>query len=150
MFEIDHVAAAVEDADAAVEAFVEATDAEHVMTLDSEEWQYRTAYMLAGEDMFTLISPLSEESFMHDYIESRGPGFHHIGVNVDDLDAAVDAMTALGGEVIMEDDIDGVRREKTLHPRSWFGLQVQLIEWYPEVEDSARAHIEAMRTVKED
>jgi methylmalonyl-CoA epimerase len=149
MLEIDHVAAAVEDADEAVSGFVEATDAEHVLTLDSDEWHYRTAYMLAGEDMFTLISPLSAESFMHDYIEERGPGFHHIGVNVDDLEAAVASMEAMGGEVIMEDHIEGVRKEKTLHPKSWFGLQIQLIEWADEVEDSARGHIEAMRTVKE-
>lgn len=150
MFEIDHVAAAVEDADAAVDGFVEATDAEHVLTLDSEEWQYRTAYMLAGEDMFTLISPLSDDSFMHDFIERRGPGFHHIGVNVDDLDEAIGAMEARGGEVIMSDHIEGVRREKTLHPKSWFGLQVQVIEWADDVGDSARAHIEAMATTKEE
>jgi hypothetical protein len=58
-------------------------------------------------------------------------------------------MEATGGEVIMEDHIEGVRREKTFHPKSWFGLQVQVIEWADEVEDSARGHIEAMRTVKE-
>jgi 4-hydroxyphenylpyruvate dioxygenase-like putative hemolysin len=149
MFEIDHVAAAVEDADEAVTGFVEATDAEHVLTIESDEWHYRTAYLLADDDMFTLISPLSEESFMHDFIERRGPGFHHIGVNVDDLDATAASMAAMGGEVIMEDHIEGVRTEKTFHPNSWFGLQIQLIEWDDGVEDSARGHIEAMRTVKD-
>ncbi len=145
MYEIDHIAAVVEDLDSAVEGFVGATGAEHVWTKTTEEWGYRTAYLLAGSDMFTLIEPISEESFIADYLEHRGPGFHHIGVNVKDLDATVEAMTAVGGEVIMEDTIPGVRDEATLHPKSWFGLQVQLIEWHDDVGPSARDHIEAIR-----
>lgn len=149
MFEIDHVAAAVEDLDAARSAFESAADAEHVWTTTSEEWGYRTAYLLAGPDMFTLIEPVSEESFVASYLDQRGPGLHHLGVNVEDLDAAVERMTAAGGEVIMEDTIEGVREEATLHPRSWFGLQVQLIEWHPDVGPTARDHVEAMRAAKE-
>lgn len=145
MFEIDHVAAAVRDLDAAVTGFTEATPAEHVWTVTSEEWGYRTAYLLAGPDMFTLIEPVSGESFMARYLDDRGPGLHHLGVNVADLDAAVERMTGAGGEVIMQDTIEGVRDEATLHPRSWFGLQVQLIEWHPDVGPTARDHIEALR-----
>lgn len=150
MLEIDHTAAAIEDLNAAVEGFVESTGAEHVWTYESEEWQYRTAYMLSGRDMFTLIEPTNTDSFIADYIESHGPGFHHIGVNVENLNVIVDRMTAAGGEVIMEDNIKGVRKEATFHPKSWFGLQVQLIEWDEHVESSARSHIEAMRKAKTD
>lgn len=148
MYEIDHVAAAVADLDAAVDGFVSAAGAEHVWTVESEEWQYRTAYLLAGEDMFTLIEPVSEESFMAAYLEQRGPGFHHIGVSVPDLDAAVERITDAGGEVVMEDSIPGVRDEATFHPKSWFGLQVQFIEWADRVGPTARDHIEALREAK--
>ena len=149
MHEIDHIAAAVTDLEAAREAFVTTTDAEHVWTTESEEWGYRTGYFLAGSDMFTLIEPMTDESFMASYIEQRGPGFHHIGVNVDDLEATIERMTAAGGEVIMEDTIPGVREEATLHPKSWFGLQVQVIEWHDDVGPTARDHIEALRAHKE-
>ena len=74
MYQIDHVAIAVEDLDAAVGDFTGPAGTEHVFTKDSQEWGYRTAYMLAGEDMFTLIQPTSPGSFMADYIERRGPG----------------------------------------------------------------------------
>lgn len=150
MLEIDHVASAVRDVDAACEGFVSAGDAELVWTTVSDEWQYRTAYLLAGPDMFTLIEPTSDESFMASFIENRGPGLHHLGVNVADLDSAVERMTNAGGEVIMEDSIPGVRDEATLHPRSWFGLQIQLIEWDDVVGPSARDHIEALREAKSD
>jgi methylmalonyl-CoA epimerase len=149
MYEIDHVAIAVEDLDPAVEDFVGPAGTEHVWTTESEQWQYRTAYMLAGEDMYTLIEPISEESFMADYLEQRGPGIHHLGVNVEDLEATVSAVTAAGAEVIMENDVSGVRTEATIHPKSWHGVQLQFIEWYPEVGSTPRDHIEAMRAEKE-
>lgn len=150
MDEIDHVAHVIEDLETTLEAFTTAADSEHVWTTESEEWQYRTAYMLAGSDMFTLITLLSAESFIADYLNRHGPGLHHIGVNVTDLDSRIEQLTAAGGEVVMEDTIPGVRDEATLHPRSWFGLQLQLIEWDEEVGSSARAHIEALRAAKED
>lgn len=150
MLEIDHVAAAVHDLDEALAGFESASEVEHVWTVTSSEWGYRTAYLLAGPDMFTLIEPVSAESFMADYLATRGPGLHHLGVNVEDLDAAVDRMTAAGGEVIMTDTIRGVRDEATLHPKSWFGLQLQLIEWHPSVGPTAREHIEALRDAHTD
>lgn len=147
MFEIDHVAAVTRDLDAAVDGMV-AVGAEHVWTVRSDEWGYETAYMLAGDDMFTLITPFRDDSFMADYLESRGEGLHHLGVNVEDLDAAVEAVTEAGAEVIMEDHIPETRREATIHPGSWFGLQIQFIEWHESVGPSAREHIEAVRAAK--
>lgn len=147
MLEIDHIAAAVEELDPAV-AGMEAAGAEHVWTMESEEWGYETAYMLGGDDMFTLITPTTDDSFMADYLDNKGPGFHHIGVNVDDLEATIKTVTDNGGEVIMEDDIPETRIEATLHPGSWFGLQVQFIEWHDSVGPTARDHIEAMQDAK--
>jgi methylmalonyl-CoA/ethylmalonyl-CoA epimerase len=148
MLEIDHVAAAVEDVDATVEAF-EAAGAEHVWTTVEEEFGERVAYMLAGTDMFTLLGPTGEDSVLTPFLETRGPGFHHIGVNVADLDAAVEAFEAMGGEVTMEATVDGVREEVTFDPGSWHGLEVQLIEWDDSVGPTARDHIEAMRDAHE-
>ncbi|MFC7157111.1 VOC family protein [Halomarina halobia] len=150
MYEIDHVAHAVWDASDALEAVTAADGVEHVWTLESDKWHYRTAYLLFGRDMFTLLAPTSEESFVADYLEGNGQGLHHIGANVTDLDAAVDQLTAVGGEVIMEDSIPGVRDEATLHPKSLFGLQLQLIEWDDDVGPTARDHVEAMRSAAAD
>lgn len=120
------------------------------ITVLYDNWQYRTAYVLVGSDMFTLLSPTHEESFVADYLEHNGQGLHHIGVNVTDLDAAVDQLTAVGGEVIMEDTVTDVRTEATLHPKSLFGLQLQLIEWDDSVGPTARDHVEAMRAAAPD
>lgn len=150
MDEIDHVAHAVRNLSEALETLTAADGAEHVWTLESDKWQYETAYNLIGSDMFTLIAPTSEESFIADYLEGNGEGLHHIGVTVSDLDAAVEQLTAVGGEVIMEDTVPGVRTEATLHPKTMFGLQLQLIEWHDDVGPTARDHIEAMRAAAAD
>lgn len=147
MLEIDHVAAATRDLDAAVEGMV-ACGAEHVWTARSDKWGYETAYLLAGDDIFTLITPISDDSFIADYLDSRGEGLHHLGVNVADLDETVEAVTNAGAEVIMEDDIPETRREATIHPGSWFGLQLQFIEWHESVGPNGRDHIEAMRAAR--
>jgi methylmalonyl-CoA/ethylmalonyl-CoA epimerase len=149
MYEIDHVAIAVEDLERAVDTFVDTAGTEHVWTFESDEWEYRTAYMLAGDDMFTFIVPTSDESFIADYLDRRGPGLHHMGVSVGDLDAAVEAFTAAGGEVIMTDTIPDARDEATLHPKSWFGIQLQLIEWHDAVGPTPRDHVAAIRAAKD-
>jgi len=149
MLGIDHVAAAVRDLDAAVDGFTAATGAEHVYTRASPGPGYRTAYLLAGDDMFTLIEPTDDESFVAGFLDRRGPGFHHIGVDVADLDGTVARMTDAGGEVVHEATIPATRDEATLHPNSWFGLQVQLIEWHEGVGPTARDHVEAVRAADE-
>ena len=147
---IDHIAHAVWDLPEALETTTALDGVEHVWTLESDKWQYRTAYMLFGSDMFTLLSPTSEESFVAEYLERNGEGLHHMGVNVADLESAVDRLTDDGGEVIMRDTIEGVRTEATLHPKSLFGLQLQLIEWDDAVGSTAREHIQAMRVADDE
>ena len=147
---IDHIAHTVWNLPDAVKQITATDGVEHVWTFESEKWQYRTAYVLIGNDMFTLITPMSEKSFIADYLEQNGEGLHHIGVNVSNLDDAVDQLTAVGGEVIMRDTIEGVRTEATLHPKSLFGLQLQLIEWDETVGQTAREHIEAVQAAAAD
>lgn len=150
MYEIDHVAIAVRELEPAIEDFADAAGTETVWTYESEEWQYRTTYMLAGDDMFTLVAPTTPESFIADYLDRRGPGVHHMGVSVEDLESTVAVMTAAGAEVIMEDTVPGVREEATIHPKSWYGTQIQFIEWHPDVGPAPRDHVEAMRAAKRD
>jgi hypothetical protein len=73
-----------------------------------------------------------------------------MGVSVEDLEATIAAMTAAGAEVIMEYTLEGVRKEATIHPKSWYGVQFQFIEWYPEVGPDSRDHIATMRAANED
>ncbi len=46
------------------------------------------------------------EHLVKEFIDKHGPGIHHLGVYVDDLDAAVEKWTSTGGKVI----------QRTKHP----------------------------------
>ena len=46
------------------------------------------------------------EHLVKEFIDKHGPGIHHLGIYVDDLDAAVEKWTATGGKVI----------QRTKHP----------------------------------
>jgi catechol 2,3-dioxygenase-like lactoylglutathione lyase family enzyme len=53
----------------------------------------------AGDTQLELIEPVSGESAYTEFLDRAGPGLHHICIEVDDVDAAIDA-AATGSEVV--------------------------------------------------
>ena len=53
----------------------------------------------AGDTQLELIEPVSGESAYTEFLDRAGPGLHHICIEVDDVDAAIDA-AANGYEVV--------------------------------------------------
>jgi catechol 2,3-dioxygenase-like lactoylglutathione lyase family enzyme len=53
----------------------------------------------AGDTQLELIEPVSGESAYTEFLDRAGPGLHHICIEVDDVDAAIDA-AATGYEVV--------------------------------------------------
>ncbi len=86
---------------------------------------------------FELLEPLGEDSFLRRFLEERGPGLHHVTFEVDDVDAAAQAMRDYGMEPFR-----GVQRghgwaETYLHPKDSGGV---LFQFYTEEEDHHHEH----------
>jgi hypothetical protein len=58
----------------------------------------------AGDTQLELIAPLTGESIYTEFLDSAGPGLHHICVEVDDVEAA---LAELGADVVQRGVMPG-------------------------------------------
>jgi methylmalonyl-CoA/ethylmalonyl-CoA epimerase len=127
---IDQVGIAVEDLDAALDLYARAfgilpVSREHVERDGIEE-----AMLEVGGVHLQLVQSARPDSPIERFIERRGPGLHHLGIAVRDLDAALDHLRSEGVELIDEDPRQGGsgHRIAFVHPRGTGGILIELIE----------------------
>lgn len=131
---IDHIAIVVPDIEAA-QAFYEGAlgmRVSHVEQVDEQE--VIVAFLPAGESEIELVEPLNDTSGVAKYMSKRGPGIHHICVEVDDLDGTLVNLKAKQVRLINETPTigSGGKRIAFIHPESTFGVLVELYESSPE------------------
>lgn len=87
------------------------------------------ACLTLGDAQIELIQPAADDSGVAKYLAKRGPGLHHLCLEVPDLDAKLDALTRAGCELINEKprERDG-RRYAFIHPQSAGGVLLELYE----------------------
>jgi methylmalonyl-CoA/ethylmalonyl-CoA epimerase len=135
--EIDHVAIAVRDLDAAIEWYAQTfgatvTHREVVETDGVEE-----ALLAVSDSFIQLLTPTRDDSPVAKAIEKRGEGLHHVGYRVADCAAALQAAVDAGATAIDSAPRPGSRGTTVafLHPKSSFGTLIELVqETRPEVE----------------
>ncbi len=128
--EIDHVAIAVRDLDAAIDYYQRAFGAtvDHRETVDSDGVE--EALLKVAESYVQLITPTREDSPIAKALEKRGEGLHHIGYRVQDCAAALAAMVAAGATAIDQAPRPGSRGTTVafMHPKGSFGTLIELVQ----------------------
>src|SRR6478609_8815767 len=112
---VDHIAIVVPDLD---EAIAEHRDTFGVLVLHREELHgegYEVAFLEVGGSTIQLIAPTSEDSEFAEFLAEGGPGLHHIGYQVEDLAAALAALTEAGRTVLDEEPQFGPRESKVAY-----------------------------------
>ena len=94
--EIDHVAIAVGDLDAAIEFYgrVFGATVAHREVVESDGVE--EALLQVAESYVQLLTPTRPDSPVARFLDKRGEGLHHVGYRVDDCAAALEAMKAAG------------------------------------------------------
>ncbi|MFZ0667059.1 MAG: methylmalonyl-CoA epimerase [Acidimicrobiales bacterium] len=128
--EIDHVAIAVRDVDAAAAWYKEAFGAEVVHREYVERDQVEEVLLAVSDSFIQLLTPMSDSSPVAKFLEQRGEGLHHIGYRVKDCAAALESVKATGAKVIDQVPRPGSRGTTVafVHPKGAFGTLVELIE----------------------
>ena len=128
--EIDHVAIAVNDLDAAIDYYEKAFGATvaHRETVESDGVE--EALIKVADSYIQLTAATRPDSPVAKSIEKRGEGLHHIGYRVDDCGAALDSVKAHGGRVIDEAPRPGSRGTTVafVHPKGAFGTLIELVQ----------------------
>ena len=126
---IDHVAVCVSDIDAAVAKYKEVfglvgTQRETVASQKTE-----AVLLPIGESNIELISPRGNDGFVK-FLEKRGPGLHHIAIEVEGIEAALAFLKGIGVPLIDETPRAGARGHKVafVHPKATGGVLVELVE----------------------
>lgn len=130
---IDHIAVLVEDMEAARAFWEGALGIPLAQTSDVPAEQAQVAFLPVGDSEIELVKPTSGDSGLRRFLEKRGPGMHHICMEVDDLEGMVEHLVAKGVEMInlvLRVSEDG-RRYAFVHPRSTGGVLVELYEASP-------------------
>jgi methylmalonyl-CoA/ethylmalonyl-CoA epimerase len=128
---IDHVAVCVADTDAAIAKYREVLglepDVREVVASQSTE---ATLLPIGREGTsIELISPKGNDG-LEKFLAKRGPGLHHIAIEVEGIEDALATLKALGVPLVDETPRIGARGHKVafLHPKATGGLLVELVE----------------------
>lgn len=126
---IDHVAVCVSDIDAAAAKYKEVfglvgTQRENVASQKTE-----AVLLPIGESNIELISPRGNDGLVK-FLEKRGPGLHHIAIEVEGIESALAFLKGLGVPLIDEAPRAGARGHKVafVHPKATGGVLVELVE----------------------
>ena len=128
--EIDHVAIAVNDLEAAIAYYRDTFGVEVAHREVVESDGVEEALLPVADSYVQLLTPTRPDSPVAKYLEKRGEGLHHIGYRVDDCAAALSRVKAQGHKVIDEAPRPGSRGTTVafIHPKNAFGTLIELVE----------------------
>ncbi len=127
---LNHVAIVVEDLAAALPFFRDLLGLPLARVADIPAEAVRVAFFPMEGGEIELVQPTTPDSGVARFLARRGPGLHHICVEVEDLEATLERLRAAGVQLIHETPLlgsDGTRYA-FIHPRSAFGVLVELYE----------------------
>ena len=97
------------------------------------EQQATVAFLPTGDSEVELVKPTSDTTGVAKFLTKRGPGLHHICLEVDDLPATLAALAAKGVRLIDATPKIGAGGKLIafIHPESTQGVLVELYQEPP-------------------
>jgi methylmalonyl-CoA epimerase len=128
--EIDHVAIAVHDIDAAIAWYESVLGAVVVHREVVESDGVDEALIKVADSYIQLLTPTRDDSPVAKYLAKNGEGLHHIAYRVDSCAETLEAVMASGARVIDETPRPGSRGTIVafVHPKASFGTLIELVE----------------------
>lgn len=128
--QINHVAIVVEDMQQSLGFWRDALGLELHELRDVPAEMSQVAFLpLAGSEI-ELVQPTTDDSGIAKYLAKRGPGMHHVCLEVDDIDGMMATLKAKGVSLINEEArvaADG-KKYAFIHPKSTGGVLVELYQ----------------------
>lgn len=127
---IDHIGIAVEDLDNALKFYQHALSLTFTGIEEIPDQKVRTVFIQLGDLNIELLVPTDEESTIHKFLIKRGSGIHHIALEVDDIETALEELEAGGIQLIDKKPRIGAHNKKIafIHPGSTQGVLLELCE----------------------
>lgn len=127
---MDHVGVAVKNLDEAIALYRDVLgfrlEGVHVL----KERKVRVAFFSTGDEtLIELLEPLSNDSSVAKFLETRGEGVHHFAVKVDDIEGALAGLKRKGVALVDDKPRVGAEGKKVafVHPKSTRGVLLELV-----------------------
>jgi methylmalonyl-CoA/ethylmalonyl-CoA epimerase len=127
---INHVAVVVEDIEKALTFWRDALGIELHELRDVPAEKSKVAFLPVAGSEVELVQPTSDDSGIAKYLAKRGPGMHHLCLEVDDIAGMMANLKAKGVRLINEEPkttADG-KKYAFIHPESTGGVLVELYQ----------------------
>lgn len=127
---INHIGLATESIEQALRVFGGGLGMQVSGSVEVPGDQVAVAFAPVGESRFEFLEPVGEEGPVQKFLEKRGPGIHHICLEVEDLPGMLEQLRAQGVELIDQQPRPGAHGSLVafIHPKSANGVLVELVE----------------------
>jgi methylmalonyl-CoA/ethylmalonyl-CoA epimerase len=126
---IHHVGVVVEDLDPVVETYERLLGGQLELRRTVEALGIEAAVIRFGDDRVELIAPLGDDSPLAGFLESRGPGLHHVAYEVGDVRGTLARLKEQGVELVDEEPRIGIFGHEIafVHPDSVHGVLTEVV-----------------------
>ena len=127
---IDHVGVVVADLEQSLAFWRDGLGLKIQELRDVAAEDSQIAFLPLDNSQVELIRPTTEDSGIAKYLAKRGPGLHHICLEVDDIEGMLAQLKAKGVQLINEEPRQGAggKLYAFIHPKSANGVMVELYQ----------------------
>jgi len=130
MLKIEHLGIAVKGLQQSIPLFEQLLNTPCYKTEEVASEGVNTAFFQVADSKIELLEATKEGSPIAKFIEKKGEGIHHIAFEVENIEAEMKRLSALGFELLNETPKKGADNKMVcfLHPKSTNGVLVELCQ----------------------
>ena len=130
MQKIEHLGIAVKELAKSIPLFEQILNTPCYKTEEVASEGVNTAFFQVGESKVELLEAAKADSPIARFIEKKGEGIHHIAFDVENIEAEMRRLAALGFELLNETPKRGADNKLVcfLHPKTTNGVLIELCQ----------------------
>ena len=130
MNKIEHIGIAVKDLNTSMPLFEQLLNTPCYKTEEVASEGVKTAFFQQGPNKIELLEASSEDSPIAKFIAKKGEGIHHIAFDVENIEAEMKRLAALGFELLNQVPKAGADNKLVcfLHPKTTNGVLIELCQ----------------------
>lgn len=130
MLKIEHLGIAVKNLAQAIETYEQLLNTPCYKTESVESEGVNTAFFMTGDSKIELLEAVKDDSAIKKFIDKKGEGIHHIAFEVENIQAEMRRLSALGFILLNENPKKGADNKLIcfVHPKSSNGVLIELCQ----------------------
>lgn len=130
MLKIEHLGIAVKKLEQSIPLFEQLLNTPCYKTEKVDAEGVNTAFFKIGESKIELLEATKAESPIQKFVDKKGEGIHHIAFEVENIEAEMKRLSALGFELLNTIPKPGADNKLVcfLHPKTTNGVLIELCQ----------------------